>query len=44
MSKMASFEEAVRIVCEKYNLKDLNTYQREALIDRICAEPKGCFR
>jgi superfamily II DNA/RNA helicase len=35
MSKMASFEEAVRIVCEKYNLKDLNTYQREALTEFV---------
>ncbi len=35
MSKMASFEEAVKIVCEKYNLKDLNTYQREALTEFV---------
>lgn len=32
---MASFDEAVKIVCGKHNLRELNTYQREALVQFV---------
>ena len=39
---MASFDEAVKIVCEKHNLKELNKYQREAL-DQFVLKRRDVF-